>query len=150
MRVVFLDIDGVISKFGPKGNGMYGLSKPLLRNLSFLIKTSKAKIVLSSSWREFPEARRRLDRALRYKGLKINYSTPVFPDSNAKTRQAEIEQWLSEHPEVKDYVILDDIPDYFHGDLRDHLVTCDPNEGLTEEKTEEAINILGVMVGSDE
>lgn len=145
MKVVFLDVDGVLSKFGTKGNGPLGLSKPLMRNLSFLCKTAKAKIVLSSSWRMFPNARFKLDRTLRYKGLKISSSTPVIQDGDQKFRQFEIEQWLSEHPEVTDYVILDDIPDYFMKPLADHLVTCDPEIGLTESKVAEALEILGVM-----
>ncbi len=145
MKVVFLDIDGVISKLGPKGNlSLYGLSKPLLRNLSYLIKTSKSIIVLSSTWRMYPEARRRLDRQLRFKGLKISSQTPVHNGGLMTDRPGEIEQWLKEHPNVTEYVIIDDVPDYFTGDLRAHCVACDPEQGLTEEKVQEAFEILGV------
>ena len=145
MKVVFLDVDGVLSKFGTKGNGPLGLSKPLMRNLSFLVKSSKAKIVLSSSWRMYPENRFKLARTLRYKGLKISSSTPVIDGGDQRTRQQEIEQWLKEHPEVTDYVILDDIPDYFSKPLADHLVVCDPEVGLTEDKAAEALEILGAL-----
>ena len=145
MKVVFLDVDGVLSKYGTKGNGPLSLSKPLMRNLSFLVKGSKSKIVLSSSWRMYPEARSKLSRALRYKGLKIASSTPVIDGGDQKSRQQEIMQWLKEHPEVTDYVILDDIPDYFYKPLSDHLITCDPEVGLTIELAADAMEILGVM-----
>lgn len=145
MKVVFLDIDGVLSKYGTKGNAGTNLSKPLMRNLSFLVKTAKAKIVLSSSWRMFPECRFKLDRALRYKGLKIASCTPVIDGGDIKTRQLEIEQWLREHKEVTHYVVLDDIPDYFSKPLSDHLVACDPEAGLTDDKAAAALEILGVF-----
>lgn len=144
MKVIFLDVDGVLSKFGKNGNSGNNLSKPLMRNLSFLVKSSGARVVLSSTWRMFPESRRKLERALRFKGLKIHFSTPVLNGGDIKSRHDEITQWLGEHKEVTDYVILDDIPDYFMQPLAAHVIACDPEEGLTEEKTLEALIVLNV------
>ena len=54
MRVVFLDIDGVLLPL-PQ-NGEYdpdlGASKEAMANLNLLVQVTKAEVVVSSSWRE--------------------------------------------------------------------------------------------------
>jgi len=55
--------------------------------------------------------------------------TPRLHDDTG-TRGDEIKQWLIENPIVSRFVILDDDVDM--GDLREHLVKCDTNIGLTD------------------
>ena len=57
------------------------------------------------------------------------------------SRAEEIQLYLDEHSEIENYVILDDdIIDY---PLSNKWVRCLFKEGLTAEKANEAIEILG-------
>lgn len=53
---------------------------------------------------------------------------------------AEIDAWLSEHPEVENFVILDDRWDIEPN--KDHWVETSMSRGLDKEETEAAIRIL--------
>jgi hypothetical protein len=67
-------------------------------------------------------------------------TTPNIPTLNYDERWREIAAWLSWHPEVTGYVILDDIPDF--GPLEEHHVLTDDMFGITSEQVFEAIDIL--------
>lgn len=75
-------------------------------------------------------------------GIEIVGFTP-----NGKTRECEIIGYLSKHPEIENYVILED--DYFMKKLSDHLVKlpCQSigieQQGLQDEHVDKAIKILG-------
>lgn len=52
MKIIFLDIDGVLNVFG-KSHDQYGKTfhKHFENNLKYIIEQTNAKIVLSSTWR---------------------------------------------------------------------------------------------------
>jgi hypothetical protein len=61
-------------------------------------------------------------------------------------REEEIKMYLSNHPEISNYCILDD--DYDMESLREHLVKLstqmnDGQKGFTQEYLDKAISILG-------
>ena len=60
----------------------------------------------------------------------------------------EIHWWLKAHPDVVDYVILEDsyFPDDWFG-LEKHLVRIDSEKGLTEKDVDLAIEILNIKKG---
>lgn len=133
MKIIFLDIDGVISL--PKG-GLYSLNKKRLRLLEEIITDTGAQIVLSSTWRKDDTAFRKLTRVLAYRGLKISDITPDFSNEPQRPlerfyRGHEIQDWLNRHPQVENYVILDDDSDVLDSQLR-HFIQTDSNIGLTE------------------
>jgi hypothetical protein len=66
-------------------------------------------------------------------------STPVFERTK---RQKEIYAWLSLHPEVDNFVILDDVGEELTW-YWDRLVLTDPRHGLNKERMEQAIKMLG-------
>jgi hypothetical protein len=66
-------------------------------------------------------------------------TTPYLPGAK---RQKEIYSWLALHPEVDNFVILDDMWQELTW-YDDRLVTTDPAKGLNKERAELAIQMLG-------
>lgn len=132
MKILFLDVDGVLNMHN--SGGMYALNRKRLQLLEKIITDTGAEIVLSSSWRKDANAFKRLCRVLGYRGLKIRDKTPEFwRDEEGKrlVRGHEIKDWLNRHPEVTEYVIVDDDSDMLDSQLR-HFVQTEPNTGLTD------------------
>ncbi len=118
MNVIFLDVDGVLNsyKFAEKmreeGVDVFRediLNTKSLRLLKQLCEKSGAIIVLSSSWRRIPEARKNLVSQLQNFGLEIHSDTP----HRGGCRGNDITGWFNRHPDisVEHYVILDDDSD---------------------------------------
>lgn len=163
--VVFLDIDGVLnytkwytSERNPGNlNGEEGdLDPECINRIIKICNETGAKVVISSDWRiSWYGTQYRLGRM----GLDENYvidKTPeyiwrclnkhdYFNDNYEEkyeySRGAEIDGWLKEHPEVINYVIIDDRTD-FTDEQKEHFVHIDPMWGLTDEHVELAINVL--------
>jgi HAD domain in Swiss Army Knife RNA repair proteins len=162
VRVIFLDIDGVLNSeaflltldaqhrgLGPhEGCECYRLERQIdhraVARLNHLITETAAKIVISSSWRRLldpPELR----RVLGDHGLvgEIIGETPNLSEDPALyriRRGHEIDAWLRDHPEVDCFVILDD-----GGDMAMHmnrLVQTDAQEGLRDEDVDLAIRVM--------
>jgi hypothetical protein len=57
------------------------------------------------------------------------------------SRGAEVDGWLKEHPEITNYVIIDDRTD-FTNNQQEHFVYVNPMWGITDEHVKLAINIL--------
>lgn len=147
MKVIFLDIDGVMNHTGHfKRSDKHILQEFCPRsveNLREIVEVCNAKIVVSSAWRKIFRTTKRLRKELfchyslerRVIGL-----TPVIRDAE---RGMEI-RWYIDHHKIseKNIVILDDDADM--GDLLPRLVrTSFFNGGLTVEKKDEAIRMLG-------
>lgn len=65
-------------------------------------------------------------------------------DISWSRRGEEIRKYLDDHPEITEYVVLDDnsFRDFGKYDLPVHLVLTDPKLGLTEADVMRAIRIL--------
>jgi hypothetical protein len=106
MKVIFLDIDGVLNcatTANPR-EFPYIVDKRLLARLKKLLQKTGAKVVLTSSWRLDPVGR----FAAKHWGI------PVFgycPDMPKSPRCKEILKWLRVHPRVTRYVVIDDEDD---------------------------------------
>ena len=139
--------DGVLNTYDTK-RFIYGYAfvdtRKLLR-LRNIIERTGAQLVLSSTWRlaDTPITK------ICYDTLKAEFErvrcpvwvdcTPYLPGTK---RWREIYAWLSIHPEVEDFIILDDLAiellPYF-----DKLVQTNPRYGLNKERAELAIKMLG-------
>lgn len=110
MKVLFLDIDGVLNNNHTleRFEGALGIDPAMVKSLKFILYQTKAKVVLSSTWRLYPSAKAEVERVLApYEVI------DVTPDNNGLTsRGTEIQQWLDAHPEVERYAILDDNEDF--------------------------------------
>ena len=106
MKVIFLDIDGVLNcdhTTNPR-KFPYVVDKKLLARFKKLLSRTGAKVVLSSSWRLDPVGL----LAAKHWGVPF---IDVAPDMPKKTRRDEVLAWLSKHPNVIRYTIIDDEDD---------------------------------------
>lgn len=103
VKICFLDIDGVLNNaktMSKISNGYPGVSGTLVKRLKKIVKATKAKIVLCSSWRidylnsggKDPDSRY-LVRQLGYKGLFISDCTCKEGDN----RGWQINKYLKDH-----------------------------------------------------
>jgi hypothetical protein len=163
MKVIFLDVDGVLNtgrwikeqyeKTGKPHSCYYSEFDPLcLQNLKELINESNAYIVISSTWRlgnhETDEGWIALMQRLNSIGVEDNV-IGYTPDLSRKynsfcCRGHEIQKWLNDNvnKNIESFVILDDDSDMFH--LMDKLAQCDFMTGITEEVKNKALEILKV------
>lgn len=119
MKVVFLDVDGVLNSnsFAEKMLEEEGirvfyediLDKRCISCLKQIVKKSGADIVLSSSWRRIPKARAKLVEQLAEYGMSIHSDTPY----TGGERGDDITAWFNRHKDlnIESYVILDDDSD---------------------------------------
>lgn len=164
MKIILLDFDGVLNCVTSKSrvtfeDGVYvGLDKDKLRNLAKIVQETDAKIVLTTTWRDHYEvgAYKQSNRVGKYVnnkfrdlGLKIY---DKIEDGKRFDRGVGAKRWLEEHPEVTDFVILDDeeMGYYNDYDLFDpHFVKTFWNgHGLTENCANAAIKILNGQLGA--
>lgn len=119
MKVIFLDIDGVLVtrnsikyqhlNFPDETGAMFG--KKAVNNLNKLIRLTNAKIVIISTWRLLHsfDSLVSIFKQQDVKGKII--STTSVERVNIEEdipRGKKIADWLEEHPEVQQYVIIDD------------------------------------------
>jgi hypothetical protein len=148
MKVIFLDIDGVMNseqstiRLYHKGYGYYNdIPVPeTVGPLNKIVAMTNAKIVISSTWRKLTNIHG-LGYILFLTGVRAELvgTTPVIHNVE---RGVEIQAWLDQHQgeEVTHFVILDDDRDVAH--LDDHFVHVDCKVGLTFDDADKAIDIL--------
>ena len=152
MKVIFLDIDGVLNSDEYldriKNLDIKGIEREIdvekIKLLKKAIDETGAKVVLSSSWR--------YTRNAQYlKELLSNYGiyVAVTPFIQNK-RGLEIKQWLSDNQDVEDFVILDDeIFNSYDEELMQKLIKISNGngynigEGLLPKDVDEIIKRLG-------
>ena len=140
MKVIFLDVDGVLNS-RRDGNSIKLRTDSHLRLLQEIVKATGANIVLASSWRiGFTKAIKNLNDRLAEYGLEIMDRTPVLPGSSCKGD--EIRQWLSDNGQsVENFVILDDDADM--AEFTDtNLVQTDSEYGLQDKEADRCIAML--------
>ena len=149
MKVIFLDFDGVLnSAKSPVDSGTDGLviESGKMELLKQIVDATGAEIVLSTSWREYWSADpgkcgstgARIRQIFDAHGLRILDKTPVLHTR----REQEIVSWLEAHPEVREFVVLDD---RLMGDerLKGHIIkTSFYFGGLDETDVQSAIKRL--------
>lgn len=156
MKVLFLDCDGVLnytryySTGASRANsdkGEFDIDPKCIERVIEICNETDAKIVVSSDWKiSWPGAQIRLENAGIPEGLIIG-KTPDFiwmrgiSHSIDCSRGAEINEWLRNHPECDNFVILDDRSDFKDYQLS-HFVHIDPMDGLTNDHVVLAIQIL--------
>lgn len=129
MKVLFLDIDGVLNNdktfeevhdyYVKTGYHKVEIGLDMVERLFKIIEATGAKIVLSSSWRlgwnliedgncvPYSDCSSdvKLNSILKKYGLSI-YSRTIVSEN--RRRGDEIKDWLDRHPQVTNYVILED------------------------------------------
>lgn len=106
MKVVFLNVDGVLTFQHPHG-GCAQIDKRKVRRLSRIIKRTKAEVVLTSSNRF--EIMQSAESGKQLLDLFAKYDVSIFdvtPESCDGRRDKEIITWLARN-DVTNFIILD-------------------------------------------
>lgn len=140
MKTIFLDIDGVLNSAWTleRERGTFGIDKKMAVIFKHILRSTGAKVVLSSSWRLHKEHR----EIVRKKVCRFIDCTPHMPlmgGAEQMERGKEIKAWLDKHPEVTSYAILDDDSDMLPD--QPHFKTSFQS-GLTKEIADNVIKFL--------
>lgn len=151
MKVIFLDIDGVMNnhdsikaanKRGHDAAGIRGWDRESVRQLKRIVEETGAKIVISSAWR-LNISNRRSEHAVSA-GFEM-YDIPQFlsvtPNFPREVRGLEIRKWMDGF-DVESYVILDDDSDMLPEQMPFFVQTSLFSRGLTKRHADRAIRIL--------
>lgn len=155
MRIVFLDLDGVMNSGNyfehrrwdvvtdPKyGNDFREIDPKAIETLNEFYEETNAKVVLSSSWRSSAFEDNLLEKC-GYKGEVID-TTPHL-NCRYSVRGVEILAWLKEntdnYSDFKQYVIFDDDGDMLYWQ-RNHFFQTTFESGLTRSITYRASRFL--------
>lgn len=139
MKVIFLDIDGVLNhRNSPIVGGIFDIDLSLVPILARIVKETGAEIVLSSTWRILESNRKRVSHVLDLHGMKFIDRTDILNDE----RSIEILEWLHRHPEVNKFVIIDDDSDAGTNGLGEFFFKTSWNNGLTDEIADRVITYL--------
>lgn len=154
MKVIFLDIDGVLNNVGSKSRccGYIGIDNNKVKLLRHIIESTGAQIILSSSWREkwYPVDKSACDKMAKYMDKKLAKEGLYILDKTDNfhgMRGREIHDFLDKHPEIDKWIVLDDVVfnDFEEFGILEHLVNTEYYSsvgGLTEKHVELAIKIL--------
>ena len=154
LRLIFLDVDGVLNHSGCKvltPSGYYFVEEDKLALLREIVDATGAEIVLSSSWRKgyYEYAAGHLtDDAKDYLLLEetlADHGMPIIgytPMHDTAYRGTEIVAWLKEHTEldVEGILILDDDKDM--KPLDSFLIRTSFFSGLTQKQAAQAVSLL--------
>ena len=151
LRVLFLDIDGVINSTRTAvacGVGypheltqldrFDGVALALIRKLCHIGELS---VVLSSTWR----------MSFHYHKVANALDLPIIAstDTNGKLRGEEIARWLEANKDrVESYAIVDDDSDMLEEQM-DRFVKTDGHEGLSWKNYSDLCTLFGVDVFAD-
>ena len=155
MKVIFLDFDGVITTVASH----WCLSLEKMQLVKQIVDSTDAKIVISSSWRKYTleETIGSITATGRPFVKQVPFLMPndvvgvtarmyAFKHGHAEShfrvfRGVKIKQYLDEHPEIENYVILDDCSDMLLSQ-KDHFIKTDSEKGISKKDVEKAIKIL--------
>ena len=150
MKVIFLDIDGVLNY-----RGSDFIDARCLNNLRHIVNETGAKIVIISTWRVcmdetyykkyVSKPNKELDRYREILTTTFSGNIRWFDitsDLNER-RSDEIKLWLNNHPEFTNFVVIDDFNVQYDENFPDNWVRPSYySNGLNTELANRAIEIL--------
>lgn len=148
MKVIFLDIDGVLNNLETKDRitpMVIGIEDPKVKLLLKIVSETNSEIVLISTWgihwkaEEENVHKKYLNEKMQKFGLNIIDSI----DSPNFQRSRSIKDYVCANG-IKSFVIIDDqyFADYITEGLGNHLVRTNIQKGLTEDNVKQALTIL--------
>lgn len=157
MKVIFLDIDGVLnSEEFLNNNPGKAIDKNGVGILKHIIDKTGALIVMSSGWRLWFDDNlmpkdgysQCLYDILEEFNIKLFGKTPDFSTEEIRTRKTfshvkakEIIAWLDENNTVDKYVVIDDL-DLRNDKINANLVRTNPKIGINEDDAKHVIAML--------
>jgi hypothetical protein len=152
VRILFLDIDGVLNRAGQHSDlaQSSSLDPQAVARLNGVLARTGARLVVSSSWRYLI-----LGGAMTVPGFEYLLRTHgvaadclvghTCADEDTPERGAQIRRWLAEHGPVAAWAAVDDGPLEL-GDEGWRQVQTDRRLGLTDEDAAALIRILGPVM----
>lgn len=162
MKVIFLDIDGVLNSNFWNDTHQREISDGTLIDeekvmlLGQLIRDTSAKVILHSGWKfwfdsEVKPLRREAERLismLEKEGIKVNGVTPDHTTEEIRKskkfslfKASEILAWVSQYDNIEKWIVIDDL-DLHNEEIRKHQILTDASIGLTVENICEAERLL--------
>lgn len=155
MKVIFLDIDGVLNTPSSESRcGEYiGIDDDKVKRLKKIVEKTQAEIVLISTWKKYWREEEKLkslqdysanylDEKLAKQGLKAIDKTKDKADGRYLSRGESILEYVYRNS-VENYIILDDCQfDYDGCDLTDNYIKTNQIEGLSEQQVKVACEAL--------
>ena len=145
VKILFVDVDGVLNS-AQDGYSIKLRTDSHLKFLRMIVKSTGAKIVLSSSWRiGFTPASKNLLARFKEYGLELMDCTPEL---SGACRGDEIRKWLEEFEteyDVERFAILDDESDMAEF-TETNLIQTDTNVGLQKADAIKCIRLLMTSV----
>lgn len=143
MKVIFLDIDGVLNKFTGHQEPLIGAQQAAL--LNSIVVATDAKLVISSTWRnmiyEGHFDRHGFAYMLRTHGINADVIGVTPRNEESDGRGWQIRGWLAgKYDDIERWIVIDDNPDKLM--LTMPLVQPRSDTGLTEECAALAIEML--------
>lgn len=144
MKILFLDIDGVCNNQKTRerqgDTSFIGIKPELAELVRDIVAATDCKIVLSSTWRMFPDSKKWAEDH-----IAPFYDQTIDLQRGAKwgvvERGYEILEWLNGHPDVERYAILDDNSDMLPSQMPNFFQTT-WERGLTPEIRDRVIEHL--------
>lgn len=139
MKVLFLDVDGVLNNFHQRNFGE-AFSPPSCQALNYILAcVPDLKIVISSSWRMW--GLDYMQKLLDKNGIKDAASKVIdLTGQEQGIRGYQIQCWLDRNPNVIQFAILDDESDM--GPLLSRLVKTNGYVGLTSSDADKVVDLL--------
>ena len=135
MKIIFLDVDGVLNSVQDRFSWTIESDKHLIL-LACIVRRTNAKIVVSSSWRNcslLDTLKKRLN----------DFSMSIYDKTkDIGERGLEIKEWLDNHNDIESFVILDDEIFNIKEHFPNNFVKTSMKIGLQKEDAEKCIAIL--------
>eukprot|EP01083_Nonionella_stella_P120467 361018_1 len=155
IKVLFLDVDGVLNhQFTEWNENTRGIEDHLVKYLKMILDKTRCKIVLSTTWRLYPQYKCILLDVLQTRG-DVNVMDVVIgqtPDIPHCKRPTEILRFIEQYNandlnkyQICSYCIIDDLPLFKYPDssfLDGHFVQTDKKTGISLFNVIECIQIL--------
>lgn len=137
MRVLFLDIDGVVNNHRTPQTDGWPIDQFCAFQVGRIKEHTGCEVVLSSSWRHSAEG----VEVVKKKVVPL-FDLTSLGEEGVIGRGSLIKRWLDAHPEVTRYAILDDnrdmLDEQFPNFFQTYFFCC----GLTEEIADKVIGHL--------
>jgi len=140
MKVVFLDIDGVLNNCMAAGVFHHSSTDPFcIAILNESLRRTNAKIVIISTWKD------NFDISV---VINLLYERGILPDSiigcteKDAPKELGIKNFLEIHGEIEKFVIIDDNLELQDESLKNFCVRTDSHEGIQPEDMDKIINLL--------
>jgi hypothetical protein len=150
MKVVMLDVDGVLNNVHDMRENLESGRALDHKNwnaescaaLAEIVRKTDAKIVISSTWRKHVSLGQHLAEWWNeeFSAAKIpSVCIGITGGSRNGFRGREVNDWLINHPEITNYLVLDDDSDFYSNQPR---ICVDSELGLRDIHVETAVQLL--------